>query len=230
MRIINMDYLNSLYEKAKKESADVVYCDINMVFELSQKKWRAARYESSKVDFLNNFISSEWTSLCNLLVRRTLIEDNNIRNPEGFHFAEDYHVACHILLFANKISYVPEALYCYNRVNETSALHTFSPDQYEKECQLNLNVIAFFEKEGVYKDYAKVLSWRLLKSSQESVLHKEYDKFLSIHPDSLNYIWSCPYLNVKIKNMMWALAHNLRFIVELLLFIRDIRIKLSSYK
>ena len=83
----------------------------------------------------------------------------------------------------------------------------------------------------MYSDCAETLSWRLLKSVQEYVLdRKTYNKFLSTHPDGHKYIWSCPYLNFKIKVMMWALSHHLRFIAELLLFARTMRLKLSDLR
>ena len=69
----------------------------------------------------------------------------------------------------------------------------------------------------------------MLKSVQEYVLDKNtYDKFLKIHPDSHKYIWSCPYINIKIKIMMWALSHNLRFIAESLLYVRSVKLKLTG--
>ena len=218
-----------MYEKVIHENADISYCDINMIFSSSEKCWKAAKYDSSKIHFLNNFIASEWTSLCNILVRRSLFVENQIRNPEDFKFAEDYHVATRLMYFAKKVCYVPKPLYCYNRINESSALHNFSSDHYEKERLVNLDIINFFIKEGVYNDYAKPLCWRLLKSFQEFVLDKRtYDRFLLTHPDSHKYIWSCPYINVKIKIMMWSLSHHLRFIAELFLYARNIRLRFQN--
>lgn len=220
-----------MYEDVIHEKADIAYCDINMVFSNLERCWKAAKYDSSKVQFLNNFIASEWTSLCNILVKRRLFTENQIRNPEDFRFAEDYHVATRLMYFAKKVCYVPKPLYCYNRINESSALHNFSSDHYEKERLVNLDIIAFFIKEGVYNVYAKPLCWRLLKSVQEFVLDKRtYNRFLLTHPDSHKYIWSCPYLNLKIKIMMWSLTHNLRFVAELFLFARNIRLQLSNFK
>lgn len=217
-----------MYKVIMFEQADIAYCDINMIFKDYSSIYKAATYSPQKTVFLNNFISSTLTSLCNIIVRKSLIEDNKIRCPEDAVYAEDYHMATRLLFFANKICYIDKPLYNYNRVNETSALHTFSPAHYEKECWVNLDIINFFKRNGVYDDCAETLSWKLLKSVQEYVLDKRtYDKFLLIHPDSLKYIWSCPYINFKIKVMMWSLSHHLRFIAESLLFVRIVRLKLS---
>lgn len=218
-----------MYENVIHEKADIAYCDINMVFSNLERSWKAAKFDSSKVQFLNNFIASEWTSLCNILVKRRLFTENQIKNPEDFKFAEDYHVATRLMYFAKRVCYVSKPLYCYNRINESSALHNFSSDHYEKERLVNLDIIAFFIKEGVYNVYAKPLCWRLLKSVQEFVLDKRtYNRFLLTHPDSHKYIWSCPYINLKIKIMMWSLTHNLRFIAESFLALRKLRLRLSE--
>lgn len=220
-----------MYDKLMQEQADIAYCDIKMVFENYQNVYKSAIYSSQKGIFLNNFIASTWTSLCNVIARKSLFGVNRIRFPEGVAFAEDYHVSTRLMFFANKVCYVDKPLYCYNRINETSALHTFSPKHYEKERWVNLNIINFFKEHGMYEDCAETLSWRLLKSVQEYVLdRKTYDKFLSTHPDGHKYIWSCPYINFKIKVMMWSLSHHLRFIAELFLFARIVRLKLSNLR
>lgn len=227
---IEQTMYSEIYAKIILENAEIAYCDINMCFHDYCKTWKAARYDVAKVRFLNNFIASEWTSLCNLLIRRELIEINGIRNPEGFSFGEDYHVAVRLMFYANKICYIPKPLYCYNRINESSALHNFSQDHYNKERLLNLDVIDFFKKAKAYEYYAEPLCWRLLKSVQEYVLDKKtYDKFLSVHPDKRKYIWSCPYINTKIKIIMWSLSHHLRFIAEIFLVARHLKLKLLNH-
>lgn len=226
---IDKTMYQEMHDLAILDNADVVYCDINMVFYSHQVAWKAANHDTNKIKFLNNYLASEWTSLCNLLVRKSLFDSNQIKSPEGFPFAEDYHVSARLMYFAERISYLPKALYNYNRMNESSALHNFSPDHYDKERKVNLDLIDFFIARGSYEDYAKPLCWRLLKSVQEFVLDKNtYDKFLNIHPDSHKYIWDCPYLNVKIKMMMWALSNRLQFIAEMFLFVRHIRLKYFS--
>lgn len=224
---IAAEMYHNMLDKAKDEDADLVYCDIKMCFTTGNKVWKAAECDSDKVKFLNNFIASEWTSLCNVLAKRRLFDDNQARCPQGIAFCEDYHLATRIMFYAKKVAYVPEAYYCYNRINESSALHNFTPQNYDKERWVNMDVINFFKEEGVYEDYAESLSWRLLKSEQEFVLDKRtYDKFLNTNPDSHRFIWSCPYINTKIKIMMWSLSHNMTFVAELFLLARKIRMKL----
>lgn len=215
--------------KAVCDNADVVYCDIALCFTEETKIWKATEYNLNKVRFLNNFILCDWTSLCNVLIKSKLFKSNRIKHPRDVTYCEDFHVSVRIMFHATKISYVPEAFYCYNRVNETSTLHSLSIEDYETERWTYLDIISFFRKEGSYENYAKSLSWRLLPTVSEFVLdEKTYKKFLQINPDSHRFIWSCPYINIKIKIMMWSLSHNLSIIARILLFFRRMRMNIQS--
>lgn len=216
-----------MYNTAIKENADVVYCDINMVYCDKQIRWQAAEYDSSKISFLNNFIMSEWTSLCNVLAKRSLFVEKGIKCPESVSFYEDYHVVTRLMYFADTIAYLPKPLYSYNRINESSALHNYSSVFSLNGRWVNLDLIYFFKKECVYDKFAKTLSWRLLKSAQDLVLDRNtHDEFINLHPDSLKYICTCPNLPFKRKILMWLLAHRLNFITDVLLYVRRMRLKI----
>ena len=215
---------------ALQEEADIAYCDINMEYHGNgQTIWSAVQCGSDREKFLNDFIVSDWTPLWNLLAKKELFEMFDIRNPEGIAFCEDYYVAVRLMFYSRKISYIPKALYYYNRTNEDSVLHNLTSRHYENERWVNSETIDMFKHEGVYDAYARSLSWRLLKSKQEFVLdEKTYNDFLNFHPECHNYIWSCPYINIKIKIMMWALSMNMRCVAESFLFVRRLKQRISE--
>lgn len=226
---VDVSMYEDMHNRLIQENADIAYCDIKMFFENHQETYKSAKYSSNKITFLNNYIASTWTSLCNIVVKKDIFEYNKIRCPEGIPFAEDYYVAVRLFFYAQKVCCIRKAFYYYNRINEASALHNFSPEHYEKERWVNIEVIRFFKENGSYDDYARALSWRLLKSVQEYVLDmRTYEKFLITHPDGHKFIWSCPYLNFKIKVMMWCLSHHLRIVSKLFLLARLVRLKLSG--
>ena len=83
------------------------------------------------------------------------------------------------------------------------------------------SLLDYFKKEGVYQYYKKQLCWRILKSKQEWVLSTStYNKFLDLYPESHNYILSCPFLNIKLKIMMWCLVHHVGVISKFMLLLR----------
>lgn len=219
---------SEMYDRLILTHADIAYCDIRMVFKDHESVWKAAQYSPHRALFLNRFNLS-WTSLWNMVINKELFSTYNIRCPQHIAFAEDYHVSVRLMYYAHKVCHVDKPFYNYNRTNETSVLHTLSPMNYDEECWVNLDIIRFFKEKGMYDECAKTLNWRLLRSIQEFVLdRKTYSKFLSTHPDCRKYIWSCPYINFKIKVMMWALSHHLRLVAETLLLVRVIRLKLSA--
>lgn len=228
---ISGSMLLDMYEKAISEKSDLAYCDLKMVFNEHTEVLHIAKYDSIKVNMLNNFIKSTFGTVVGMLAKRRLYESNQVHFPIGVKFCEDFYVAVRLMLFSEKICYIPTAYYCYNRQNEGSASYSFSQAHSDSVQWVFMDTIDLFQKEGIYTEYAESLSWRLLKSKQDLVLAKStYAKFLSMHPDSHKYIWSCPYLNLKIKIMMWSLTHNLRFVAELFLFARNIRLQLSNFK
>lgn len=228
---ISESMLHDMCEIARSEKSDIVYCDLKTVFNEHTEVLHIAKYDSDKVNMLNNFIKSTFGTVVGMLAKRRLYESNQVRFPIGVKFCEDFYVAVRLMLFSEKICYIPTAYYCYNRQNEASVSYSFSQANSESVQWVFMDTIDLFQKEGIYTEYAESLSWRLLKCKQDLVLDKStYDKFLSMHPGCHKYIWSCPYINMKIKVMMWSLVHNLRFVAELFLFARNLRLKLSSLK
>ena len=73
------------------------------------------------------------------------------------------------------------------------------------------DTIRFFKEQGVYEDYRRVMSWRVLKSAQELLLDPAgHQRFMELFNDGREFIFSCPFVNKKIKMLAWMLAHNLR--------------------
>ena len=88
--------------------------------------------------------------------------------------------------------------------------------------QVCKELIDFFKNEGVLDRYTKELSWRILKSTHDSIYHSgRYQEFLEIFPVAHNYIWSCPFVNTKSKVFMWMLSHNMKYFALAILKLRN---------
>ena len=108
-------------------------------------------------------------------------------------------------------------------MNEASIVHTLNRKTEKEEQTAYLETIDFFDNEGVISDYEKELSWRILKSKQELVLDKaRHKEFCEIYPISHKYIFGCPYINKKMKIMMWLLTNKMVGLLNCLLIIRRI--------
>ena len=93
----------------------------------------------------------------------------------------------------------------------------------------NIDVIEWLKSQQAYSDYSQELCWRILKILQVFVLKQRYAEFLSFYPEVRLYIWTCPYLNVKLKIMMWSLFHHLGFVARFMIALRNLRLRLMKF-
>ena len=220
---VDVTMYESLYVKAKTENTDIVYSNIRMIFKDREDLYNAATYSEEKGIMMKNYISSVWTCLVNMLTKRDLYESNGLKSPNHLAYCEDFWLSVRLMHYAKKISYLDEAFYNYNRLNETSIVHKLNKRTEREEQTAYLETIDFFKEKGLLKEYEKELSWRVLKSKQELVLDSNrHNEFLQMFPVSHKYIMSCPYINKTLKIMMWLLTHKLGFILNDILELRKI--------
>ena len=207
---LDINMFQEMYDFAILTGTDAVYCDINMVFKDYGQVYKAASFSENKTELMRNYIASVWTSLCNTLVKTDIFRRYNLKSPIHLTYCEDFWLSVRLFHYANKISYVAKPHYNYNRINESSKMHSLDLKTEQEERKAYLETIEFFEKEGVGELYKKEMSWRVLKSTHDSVLyHDRYNEFLSIYPESHKYIWSCPYLNLKLKCILTLLRYRI---------------------
>lgn len=172
---------------------------------------------------MKNYISSTWTCLVNMVVRRKLYETNNLKSPTHLCYCEDFWLSVRLFHFASKIRYINKAFYNYNRLNESSITHNLNNRTEKQEQTAYIETVEFFKEHGLLEEYEQELSWRILKSKQELVLDgSRHDEFLEIFPTSHKYIWTCPYINKKLKIMMWLLSNKMRPLLNLIINTRTL--------
>ena len=212
-----------LYNKAVEENADIVYSNINMVFKDYSEVCQSAAYSDDKTVLMKNYISSVWTCLVFAIAKKELYDTHSLKSPTHLSYCEDFWLSVRLFHFARKIAYINKAFYNYNRMNEASIVHTLNRKTEKEEQTAYLETIDFFDYEGVISDYEKELSWRILKSKQELVLDKaRHKEFCEIYPISHKYIFGCPYINKKMKIMMWLLTNKMVGLLNCLLSVRRI--------
>ncbi len=211
---VSLEMYEKLYDEAERTKSEIVYCNLVMDYGIKQTVLSSVLSYEEKSILLERYISFDWNSLCNLLVKRSVYFGNIISYPIGIAYCEDFYVSCQLFYYAKKISKVNESLYFYNRTNESSITHGVNPKIAEDEKKTYQFIISFMEEHGLGHRLEKVLSWRVLRNKQDLVLfpdkHEEFQRFF---PVSRKYIWSCPFCNKKIKLMMWMLTHGMRPIV-----------------
>lgn len=214
--------VEEMYLKAVSDEADIVSCDFRMVWKGMSKDFRTVNWGKNKEKSLEAYIEYPWTVIWNLMVKKSIYTDNRLKSTEGMTYCEDFNLSVKLLLNAKKVIHLEKVLYNYNQQNSGSVMHTLDRKTMYDEIYMTLDVINYFKEKGVYDQYAKPLCWRILKGKQELVLNTDtYDEFLSIHPDSHRYIWPCPFINTKLKIMMWSLTHHMGLIARFMLVLRN---------
>lgn len=217
----NMYY--EMYNKAVSSRADIVLCSFYEYYGPTRQILRDTLLEESEKStiFRNSFLS--FTSLCNMLVHRSLYDKYKLRIPEYIVNCEDFWLTIRLFYYAKKISSIHIPLYYYNRENINSILNNLNEERRNSEYLSYLDTIDFLQNKGILNLYEKEISWRILKCKQDMVLNpKMHERFLELYPSSHRYILSCPkiFCNKKIKLLMWLLVHRMGICVSLFCKIR----------
>lgn len=198
---------------ADANRADIVIGDFQMVSEDSIKEHRSIDWTSDKTESLNRYIASVWTIACGNIVKRSLYERHSVTSQIGITYCEDFHLMVRLCYFADKILHVNIPLYNY-RQRASSVMHSLNKRTEQDEQWAYQDIIRFFKEQNVYPDYKKVMNWRVLKSAQELLLDPAgLDRFQELYKDGKRDIWSCPFVNTKIKLLAWLMTHRMRFLV-----------------
>ena len=113
---LDADALQRMYDAASGEKADIVWCDWYLTFRHNERYMKQPGY-GTPVDALKGMLSGAMKfNVWNKLVSRSLYTGNGISFPDGYGMGEDMTM---IQLFAcaQKVSYLPKALYHYVRFN-----------------------------------------------------------------------------------------------------------------
>ena len=226
---LELTMLEKMCHVAVEHNADCVYCDFNMAFENKIVRYKSASYSDNKTNFIKKYIATGWTCLWNILTKKDLYNKHSLYFPTQICYCEDFWLSVRLFHYANRVSYVEKPLYNYNRMNETSIMHKLNSKTEQEERKAYLETIEFFKNEGVYNDYERELSWRILKSTHDSALYlNRYNEFLTIYPSAHKYIWSCPFVNFKCKCIMTLLSSRvLRPFGRFLIYLRSRMIMLK---
>lgn len=219
---IEPDAIEILLKKANETNADIVFADF--WFDYPRKHIASNFYDWNKQDNdgLKEYISTSWTCLSGSMQKKTLYDENNLKSPEGIDYCEDFHLIVRLCYFAKFIAKVPKPLYHY-RQQENSIVHNLDKKTEADEQWAYADIINFFKQLGVYDSFKKSMAWRSLKATQELMLDtKTFNEFCSYNPDKKKYIFSCPFINSKLKIIAWCLTHRLRFVASGIIGMRNL--------
>lgn len=202
---VSESFYEKMYDKAKKSNADIVWSDFYMVFNDHKEYNVMFEPQDEKIKLLQSYLSYGWNVVWNMIVKHSLYIDNHLKSYENYSFTEDYGLTARLVFFANRISWLPEALYFYNRENIDSIVHQeldetkkyrLTSDEISICCLIN----EFYKNHGYYEFLEKELSWRILKAKRGWLFNSnKWSEYLKIYPNSNYFIASNPFCSKKDK-------------------------------
>lgn len=165
---VKVDYIEKLVAVAQKNKADIVICDFQYDYGNRQVHCHVNPPTDSH-SLLNKVLAgSVHSGLWNKLVQRKIFVEHNIRFTEGLNMFDDKSVFYRIADQADRIAYLSEPLYIYNKTNEGSITSRKRTRAIEPALMLIEQMEDYFSKRDASKDvwqsieYFKVNVMRLI--------------------------------------------------------------------
>ena len=118
--------LQKMYDAAQAADTDIVYCDFYLSFETGERYMKNPAFSTADDLLRKGFLAgSTKYNVWNKMIRRSLYAKTGILFPAGHGMGEDMTVIM-LTTEANKVAYVPEALYHYVKLNMNAFSNTFS--------------------------------------------------------------------------------------------------------
>lgn len=152
---VDENYYEQLYHTAVSNNATMVVgdhcvetvCNTTKITSPEIKNW----------DGFKSFPHWFHLSLCNRLIKLSLIRDNNISFFEGINFSEDYGFIMKIYYYSQSNCNVhSNSLYHYNKTNEQSLTHTLSSSSQQQRIKCINMLESFFASKNESLTYCNI--------------------------------------------------------------------------
>lgn len=205
------DMLSDLYERAKKEDADIVWCDWFLTFDKKEHYMKQPQYNTA-TEALKAMLSGAMKyNVWNKLVRRSLYTDNQISFPDNNGMGEDMTI---MMLFAvaKKITYLNRAYYHYVKTNNSSFCQTYS-DKHLKELYHNVIRIENYISAHFSHSLDRELHFFKLEAKFPFLISDgrrgQYQLWKEWFPESNAYIMQNIWISRRSRVLQWCASKNL---------------------
>ena len=199
--------LETLYNKAMKTEADLVWCDWYLSFQRNERYMHQPTYETAK-EALKGMLSGMMKyNVWNKLIKRSIYENHNIRFPEGHAMGEDMTMI-RLAACVNTVAYVSQAFYHYIRINTTAYTQNMN-EKHLSDIQFNVNETLDFLDEHYNEDLQSEIAYFKLNIKLPFLItndKKQYKLWSEWYPEANNYILSNKNLSQHSKILQWMAA------------------------
>lgn len=213
---VEKNMLEKLYDAAKKNDADIVWCDWYLSFNKNERYMKQPGYKTS-VDALKGMLSGLMKfNVWNKLIRHSLYTDNKICFPSGYGMGEDMTI---IRLFARakKVVYVHEAFYHYVQQNSGAFCKTFS-EKHLTDIRHNSSLVIEDLKQMFGNALDTELAFFKLDVKFPFLISDDSDRYAlwkEWYPEANRYIMQNKRLSFRSRLVQWLAWKNLFWAVRL---------------
>lgn len=148
---VEVNMYEQMYEKAKKENADIVECDF--LWEYPNEKIESkGRIYKDKHDILLNARVVAW----NKLIKKELIEKTKVKFPYGLRY-EDVEFFYKLIPYINKLDIVDKAFVHY--VQRDNSISNSQNTRTKEIIDILDNVINYYKENAIYEEYRNELEY-----------------------------------------------------------------------
>lgn len=215
---MEVEALEKLYAKAVAEGAELVFADYVRHYPSSG---REVVYSAEYV--LRGGISTMDGTLCNKLISRELVQDNDLRFPEGINWGEDMVMSVLLQIFARKTAYLPQIFYhyCMRSDSLTQALDT---EKYMQLVSCPAYVERVLSQRGLAESHQMLLMQMKFEVKEYFLIHRamrNVKKWQRIYPECHAYIWQYGSVPLYLKCVSALASHRLPILAWAMLQCRD---------
>lgn len=148
---VEVNMYEQMYEKAKKENADIVECDF--LWEYPNEKIESkGRIYKDKHDILLNARVVAW----NKLIKKELIEKTKVKFPYGLRY-EDVEFFYKLIPYINKLDIVNKPFVHY--VQRDNSISNSQNSRTKEIIDILDNVINYYKENAIYEEYKNELEY-----------------------------------------------------------------------
>jgi glycosyltransferase involved in cell wall biosynthesis len=181
---IDSEMIETLYQKALDENADIVVSDI--ILEFVDRSVVITEYISKNInDHFPDMVRNDRLHAfsCDKLVSRSLYTRADCRVPDGLNYLEDRHIMTRIFYFAKKIVKIDQAFYHYIQYNDNAITKTKNRMHFENVLLFWSLLDSFLKEKNEFEKYKQITELskvenkvRLMIDTHSSILRKEFAK------------------------------------------------------
>lgn len=209
--------LEELYEAAKENDADIVYCDFYLSFEKNERYMGNPSYKTTDDMLRLGLLGGTMKyNVWNKLVRRSLYTDNNIWFPAGHGMGEDMTMI-RLAACAKSVAYVPKAFYHYVKFNSNAFSATMS-DRHKVDIRFNVDQTVVFLKYKFGDSLDKELAFFKLNTKLPFLItddETQYEVWKEWWPEANKYICKNKDQAFRTRAVQWFAAKGQFWAVKL---------------